>query len=56
MKAILKREFRSYFQNITGWLYLAATLALYGLYFFAYNLNYGYAKISYSLSAITFCS
>lgn len=54
MKAILKREFLAYFQNIIGWLYLAATLALYGLYFFAYNLNYGYTKISYSLSAITF--
>lgn len=54
MTAILKREFKAYFQNITGWLYIAATLALYGLYFFAYNLNYGYAKISYSLNAITF--
>lgn len=54
MKAIWKREFLSYFQNVIGWLYLAATLALYGLYFFAYNLNYGYAKISYSLNAITF--
>lgn len=54
MKAILKREFKSYFQNVIGWLYLAATLALYGLYFFVYNLNYGYAKVSYSLNAITF--
>lgn len=54
MRAILKREFKSYFQNIIGWLYLAATLALYGLYFFAYNLSLGYAKVSYSLNAITF--
>ncbi len=54
MKAILKREFKAYFQNVIGWLYLAATLALYGLYFFVYNLNYGYTKISYSLNAITF--
>lgn len=54
MRAILKREFKSYFQTIIGWLYLAATLALYGLYFFAYNLNFGYAKVSYSLNAITF--
>lgn len=54
MKAILKREFKSYFQNIIGWLYIAASLALYGLYFFAYNLSLGYAKISYSLNAITF--
>ncbi len=54
MTAIFKREFRSYFQNITGWLYLAATTALYGLYFYAYQMNFGYAKISYSLNAITF--
>ena len=54
MKAILKREWNAYFQNIIGWLYLAATAALYGLYFFVYNLNYGYAKVSYALNAITF--
>ena len=54
MKAIFKREFKSYFQNIIGWLYLAATIALYGLYFFVYNLNYGSSKVSYSLNAITF--
>lgn len=54
MRAIWKREFKSYFQNITGWLYVAATLALYGLYFFAYNLSFGYAKVSYPLNAITF--
>ena len=54
MTAIFKREFRSYFQNITGWLYLAATTELYGLYFYAYQMNFGYAKISYSLNAITF--
>lgn len=54
MKAILKREFKAYFQNIIGWLYIAATLALYGVYFFAYNLNFGYPKVSYPLNAITF--
>lgn len=54
MKAIFKRELKSYFQTVIGWLYIAATLALYGLYFFAYNLNYGYPKISYALNAITF--
>lgn len=54
MIAILKREWKSYFQNITGWLFIAAVLALYGLYFFAYNLRSGYPYISYSLSAISF--
>ena len=54
MIAILKREWKSYFQNITGWLFIAAVLALYGLYFLAYNLRAGYPYVSYTLSAISF--
>ena len=54
MRAIWKREWKFYFQNVTGWLYLAATIALYGLYFLAYNLNYGYAKVAYALNSISF--
>ena len=56
MIAIFKREFKSLFWNITGWLFIGITLALFGLYFFVYNLSYGYPYISYSLSAIAFCS
>ena len=33
MFAIFKREIRSYFQTVVGWLFIAAVLALYGLYF-----------------------
>lgn len=54
MIAILKREIRSYFRTVVGWLFIAAVLALYGLYFYAYNLRSGYPYISYSLSAISF--
>lgn len=54
MIAVFKREWKSYFQNIIGWLFIAAVLALYGLYFFAYNLRSGYPYISYALSAIAF--
>ena len=54
MKAILKRDFKACFQTVVGWLYIAVSIALYGLYFFAYNLNYGYADVSYPLNAITF--
>lgn len=54
MLAIFKREFKSIFWNITGWLFIGITLALFGLYFFVYNLSYGYPYISYSLSAIAF--
>ncbi len=53
MFAILKREFRACFQSVIGWLFLAATLALYFLYFYVYNLSYGYPYISTTLSAIS---
>lgn len=36
MLAIFKREFKSYFQNVIGWLFVAALLAVYGLYFYVY--------------------
>ena len=54
MIAIFKREIKSYFRTVVGWLFVAAILALYGLYFYAYNLRSGYPYISYPLSAISF--
>ncbi len=54
MLAIFKREFKSYFQSVIGWLFIGVTLCLFGLYFVVYNLSYGYAYVSYSLSAISF--
>lgn len=54
MLAILKREFKSYFQNIVGFLFVGALLATFGLYFYAYNLSNGYPYLSYSLSSISF--
>ena len=54
MSAIFKREFKAYFQSVIGWLFLAVTLCLYGLYFYVYNLVYGYPSISNTLSAISF--
>lgn len=54
MVAILKREFRSFFTNVTGWIFIAAFLFLYNLYFYVFNLSYGYAYLSYALSNVTF--
>lgn len=54
MLAIFKREFKSYFQNVIGWLFVAALLAVYGLYFYVYNLKNGYPYISYDLKGIGF--
>ena len=48
MLAIYKKEMRTYFTSIVGYLFLAFFLALIGLYFYAQNLfsaspNFGYA-------------
>ena len=53
MIAVLKREFKSYFQSVTGWLFVALLMALFGLYFYVYNLRQGYPYIYSTLSAIT---
>ena len=45
MLAIFKREFKSYFQNVIGWLFVAALLAVYVLYLYVYNQKNGYAYI-----------
>jgi ABC-2 type transport system permease protein len=54
MLAVCKREFRSLFWNILGWLFIGITLAIFGLYYYVYNLSYGYPYVAYSLSAISF--
>lgn len=53
MIAILKREFRSFFRTVIGWLFVAVTLAVYGIYFFNYNLRGGSPYIASPLSAVT---
>lgn len=54
MKAIYKRELGSYFQSMTGYLFIAVLTAIAGIYFMAYNLNAGYPYFSYSLSGTMF--
>lgn len=54
MFAVWKREFKACFQNVIGWLFVAAVLALFGLYFYVYSIRSGYPYVSYSLSAVTF--
>lgn len=53
MWPIYKREVRSFFQSVIGWLFLAAILGLFGLYFYVYNLAYGSPYLSDTLSATT---
>ena len=54
MMAILKREFRAYFQTITGWLYIAVVMAVFSLYYVANNLNYGAPQVYYSIGGVAF--
>lgn len=54
MKAIYKRELKSFFHSFVGWLFLAATLFMMGIYFTVYNIMSGYPTISYVLQSIVF--
>lgn len=54
MTAIYKREVRSYFNSITGWIFLAVMTAFTGIYFLVSNLLNGYAYFSYALNAVLF--
>lgn len=50
MTAVYKRELRTYFQSMTGPVFIAFLLAFTGIYFVAYNLSAGYPYFSYTLS------
>ena len=54
MIAVYKRELKSYFQSFIGFLFIAATLCVIGIYFTAYNLFYGYPYMSYAVSSALF--
>lgn len=50
MTAIYKREFRSYFNSMIGYVFVAAVMAVIGIYFLLLNLNMGYPYFANSLS------
>lgn len=50
MRAIYKRELKSYFQSMIGCVFVAFLVAFTGIYFLAYNLTAGYPYFSYTLS------
>ena len=54
MLAIYKKELRSYFTSLIGYVFIAFFLAVIGLYFYLYNISYGYANFEYVLSGSTF--
>lgn len=50
MKAVYKKELKSYFQSMTGSVFVAFLIAFTGIYFTAYNMTAGYPYFSYTLS------
>lgn len=54
MTAIYKRELKSFFHGFVGWLFIAATLFMMGIYFTVFNMLAGYPTISYVLQSIVF--
>ena len=54
MLAIYKKELRSYFTSMVGYVYIAFFLVIVGIGYFYDNLINGYANFEYALSDITF--
>lgn len=54
MTAIYKKELKTFFTTVIGWLFIAAHICLAGLYFLAINLMESYGNVAGSVSSILF--
>lgn len=54
MLAIYKKELRSYFTSMIGYVFIAIFLVIIGIYFVVQNLLYASANLEQTLSSITF--
>ena len=52
MKAIFKKELRSFFLSMTGYALIAFLITFVGIYFMIYNIGYGYPYFAYTLSGV----
>lgn len=53
MLAIYKKELRSYFNSMIGYVFMALFLVIIGVYFFVQNLISGYPNFEVTLSSVT---
>ena len=53
MSTIYRRELKSYFDSMIGYLIIAFLVFFLGIYFLAYNLSGGYPYFSAALSGMT---
>ncbi len=54
MKAIYKKEFKSYFNSMMGYVFVAFVLLAVSIYFSAFNLGMGYPLMGSTLSSVVF--
>ena len=54
MLAIYKKEIKNYLTSMTGYIFMAFILLVLGIYFTAYNLNYGSPDFGMTLNSATF--
>ena len=52
MLAIFKRDFKSLFQNVIGFLFVGLMLSVFGLYFTVYNLRGASSSITTTLLGV----
>lgn len=54
MRAIYKREFKSYFTSMTGYIFIAFFIAVIGLFFYANNLISGNPNFGWVIYNVSF--
>ncbi|MEA4832857.1 MAG: ABC transporter permease [Oscillospiraceae bacterium] len=54
MNAFYKKELKSYFQNMSGWIFIAFILLMTGIFFSATNLRGGNANFEYCVYTVSF--
>ncbi|MGI6080607.1 MAG: Gldg family protein [Candidatus Avilachnospira sp.] len=54
MTAIYKKELRTLFTTMTGWIFIAVNIFITSMYFVSLNLTFGSSDLSYTLGSVIF--